>query len=139
MSLRGQNRLHFYAAIEYDLVQVDDPDRGPWKVRTRGYWYHVVSDAKTEVLLFHWHPDGKSTEQGPHLHIGSSQLTREAVISHKDHLPTGRVSLESVIRLVIANYGVVPLRSDWQERLAEVSDGSSSTGLGGSSTATGRQ
>jgi hypothetical protein len=81
--------------------------------------YHVVSDALTEVLLFHWHPNGKSTQQGPHLHVGSSQLTRSAVVSHKTHVPTGRVSLESVIELLISEFGVVPLRSDWQARLDE--------------------
>jgi hypothetical protein len=116
-ALRGQNRLHFSAAIEYELIKTDDPELGPWKVRTDGYWYHVVSDAKDEVLLFHWHPDRNSTEQAPHLHLGTSQLTREAVVTRRTHVPTGRVSLESVIRLLITDFGVVPLRSDWDQLL----------------------
>ena len=116
--LRGENRLHLSVAIQYEIVQSPDPDRGPWKVSTRKYMYHVVADDMTEVILFHWHPDGKSTEKGPHLHVGSSQLTPNAVVSSRAHVPTGRVSLESVIELLIQDFGVVPLRADWRETLA---------------------
>jgi hypothetical protein len=50
--------------------------------------------------------------------VGSSQLTPNAVFSSKAHVPTGRVSLESVIELLIQDFGVVPLRPDWQAALA---------------------
>lgn len=120
--LRGENRLHLSVAIQYEVVPSPDPDRGPWKVRTRKYMYHVVADDLTEVILFHWHPDGKSAEQGPHLHMGSSQLTPNAVVSSKAHVPTGRVSLESVLELLIQDFGVVPLRPDWQDTLASSRD-----------------
>ncbi len=122
VSLRGEKRLQAWFAIEYEIVQVDDPDRGPWKVKTRQYWYHVVAADLTEVILFHWHPDGRSTEQGPHLHVGSSQLTSNAVVSNKMHVPTGRVSLELVINLLIRDFNVVPLRADWQDVLARGND-----------------
>lgn len=117
--LRGENRLQASFAIEYELVPTPDPDRGPWKVSTRKYMYHVVRDDMTEVILFHWHPDGKSSQQLPHLHIGSSQLTPDAVVSHRTHVPSGRVSLESVVELLIREFKVVPLRSDWQDVLDE--------------------
>ena len=116
--LRGENRLHLSVTIHYEIVQTSDPQRGPWKVSTRKYMYHVVADDMTEVILFHWHPDGKSDEKEPHLHVGSSQLTPTAVVSRRTHLPTGRVSLESVLELLIQGFGVVPLRPDWQEILA---------------------
>lgn len=117
--LRGESRLQVSFAMEYEIVESPDPKRGPWKVRTRQYRYHVVAADMTEVLLFHWHPDGKSSQQGPHLHVGSSQLTPSAVVNRKAHVPTGRVALESVIELLITDLNVVPLRSDWHEVLGE--------------------
>lgn len=34
---------------------------------------------------------------------------------HKYHIPTGRVSLEDVLRLAIAEFGVQGQRADWRE------------------------
>jgi hypothetical protein len=81
--------------------------------------YHVVTDDMTEVILFHWHPDGKSTQQAPHLHVGSSQLTPASVVSRRTHVPTGRVALEAVLELLIRDFGVVPLRTDWEVSLTK--------------------
>ncbi len=39
-------------------------------------------------------------------------------MSHKAHHPTGRIALESVIRTCILEYGVIPLREDWEDTLA---------------------
>jgi hypothetical protein len=49
--------------------------------------------------------------QYPRLHV-------RAVLSYKAHYPTGRISLESVIRTCIAEYGVSAQRSDWEQTLA---------------------
>ncbi len=117
--LRGAPRLHLSVQMEYELIQTDDPQRGPWKVSTSRYRYHVLSDDMTEVILFHWLPGGKCSTEDPHLHVGHSQLTSGAVLTRKTHVPTGRVSLESVIRLLITEFGVIPLRTDWSELLAE--------------------
>lgn len=121
--LKGAPRLHLSVALEYELIETDDPDRGPWKVSTKRYRYHVVSDDKTEVILFHWLPEGNCSTEDPHLHVGHSQLTSGAVLTRKTHVPTGRVSLESVIRLLITEFGVIPLRADWSERLTECEAG----------------
>mgnify|MGYP001271409931 FL=1 len=37
----------------------------------------------------------------------------------KLHIPTGRVSIEAVIRMLITEFGVRPLREDWEKRLNE--------------------
>jgi hypothetical protein len=37
---------------------------------------------------------------------------------HKLHLPTGRVSLEAVVRFLIDDLDVVPRRADWRAILA---------------------
>lgn len=115
--LRGANRLHLSVAMEYEQVRTDDPARGPWKVSTRQYRYHVVHDAMDEIILFHWLPLGRCSTKAPHMHLGQSQLTRDAVMTRKQHLPTGRLSLETVIETLITEFNVVPVRRDWQEVL----------------------
>lgn len=120
--LRGAQRLHLSVQMEYEIIETDVPDRGPWKVSTKRYRYHVVSDDKTEVILFHWLPEGNCSTEDPHLHVGHSQLTPGAVMTRKTHVPTGRVSLESVIRLLITEFGVIPLRTDWDATLARCED-----------------
>jgi hypothetical protein len=118
--LQGSKRLHLSATLEYELVQTDDPDRGPWKVSTRKYMYHVVTDDHMEVILFHWHPG--SEVPYPHMHLGSSQLRANAVVGSADHIPTGRVSFESVLGYMIQHQGVVPRRGDYLAVLAENND-----------------
>jgi hypothetical protein len=45
-------------------------------------------------------------------------LAAGAVLSTKTHVPTGRISLEQVIRHVI-DLGAKPLHDDWEVRLDE--------------------
>lgn len=119
IQLPGELGLKFHASIEYELAETDDAERGPWKVRTRQYRYHVVTADQTEVLLYHWHPDSTPQRPYPHLHVGSTQLTANAVISGGDHIPTGRVALESVIRLLITEFAVAGRRDDWSKVLED--------------------
>jgi hypothetical protein len=55
--------------------------------------------------------------QRPHVHLGQTQLRDDAVLSYKAHHPTDRVSLESIVRACITEYGVQPLRPNWEEVL----------------------
>lgn len=117
--LRGPSRLHLSFAMEYEIVETDDKDRGPWKVSTRQYRYHVVNDARDEILLWHWLPLGLCTTEQPHMHIGQSQLTRDAVLSRKLHIVTGRLAIETVIQTLISELNVFPARENYQEILDE--------------------
>jgi hypothetical protein len=117
VSLQGPKRLHLSATIEYEIVEWPDRDRGPWKVSTRKYLHHVVTDDHTEVILFHWHPDGDVKE--PHIHVGSSQLGVNAVMGSNDHIPSGRVSFENVLHYLITHHGVVPHQTGWSKILAD--------------------
>jgi hypothetical protein len=45
------------------------------------------------------------------------------VLSYKAHHPTGRVSLESVLRTCITKYGDAPLRADWEKTLTALREG----------------
>ncbi len=92
------------------------PLNGPWKTTTRAYQYHVTKMDGSEIILFHWHP--ASTVTQPHLHLGRSTLDPDGVLSRTSHVPTGRISLEQVIGLLINDLDVVPRRTDCQEILA---------------------
>jgi hypothetical protein len=117
LPLHGATRLHMSAGMEYEIVQTEDPDRGPWKVTTKKYMYHVVTDDHTEVVLFHWHPDGKV--KYPHIHVGSAQLQPTAVVASADHMPTGRISFERVVHHLISQLGVVAQRTDHETIISE--------------------
>lgn len=106
------------AIMGYRIVSGDED---PWRVRTTGYHY-VIAAGDEEVLSYHWHPDGRSHIQGPHLHVGGAALTPGGVLTAKSHLPTETVSFESIIRLLIQDFGVEPRVEDWSERL-ELSEG----------------
>ena len=102
----------------YEVVQAEG-ERGPWKVSTLAYIY-ALDDAESghEVIAYHWHPDGRSSEARPHLHLGAGAgVTRSAL--GDAHLPTNRVALEDVVRLAITDLGVEPLRVDWRDVLWE--------------------
>ena len=83
---------------------------------TRAYAYELQTVSGESVLSYHWHPSPRVPE--PHTHLGRTQLAPDAVLSQKAHQPTGRVSLESVIRACITEYNVRPLRDDWDKTLA---------------------
>ncbi len=117
-ALDGQ-RFGLSGSISYNVVETSDPDRGPWKVQIKAYRYHVLTADGTESVLFHWHPDGQSNVDSPHLHVGNAELRPDAVISRKAHIPSGRVALEQVIQLLLREYQVVPRRDDADDLLRE--------------------
>lgn len=75
--LKGKPELLLKIGMLYEIVRTQErTERGVWRVSTRGY-----------------------KMQSPHAHLGHTQLAPDAVLSYKAHHPTGRISLESVIRL----------------------------------------
>lgn len=101
----------------YEIVRTQDrPERGAWRVSTRGYMYEMQTASGELVWSYHWHPTG--AVRNPHAHIGATQLAPDAVLLYKAHYPTGRISLESVIRICITEYKVSPMKSDWDDVLS---------------------
>jgi hypothetical protein len=84
---------------------------------TAGYYYQVGDDKGRELIAFHWHPGRRNQPEFPHLHIDGSP--GPVAVVKKNHIPTGRVSLESVVRFLIAELDVRPLRDDWDSVLDE--------------------
>lgn len=80
-------------------------------VHSVGYSYQIHRFDGEEVVAFHWHPGRTKQVQFPHLHL-ESRSDRPA-ISRGHHIPSGRVSIEAVVRFAIEELGVRPLRPDW--------------------------
>ncbi len=62
------------------------------------------------ILAFHWHQMGVSPVTTHHPHRGGTAV---GVDFSKAHIPTGRVTLQDVLRFAIVDLGVAPLRDDW--------------------------
>jgi hypothetical protein len=90
--------------LQYEAVRQDRT----WRVSSRAYDYRVDGQDGAELLSWHWHP--AATFKRPHLHV--------AALDRRKHLPTGRVSLEAVLRLLLVEFDVRPRRGDWEGVLA---------------------
>ncbi|MGH2852888.1 MAG: hypothetical protein ACRDLF_01685 [Solirubrobacteraceae bacterium] len=66
------------------------------------------------------HPHGKSPITRPRMHVAANVEVGDRWLG-KVHLPTGMVGLEQVVALAIVEFGVEPLRDDW-ERLTDEAD-----------------
>jgi hypothetical protein len=87
---------------QYRLVD-DGEGATRWHVSTVAYDYRLDRSTGGELVSWHWHPAG---EPDPHLHVSG------AILSRKAHLPSGRVSIESVLRLLLRDLGVSARRDD---------------------------
>lgn len=112
--LRTNNRQTFVFQAEqaYRIVKCDprrhDPRLGEFRVTTLMYAYELTIDGGLAWRM-HWHPDGRSAEWRPHYHLPG-----------KDHLPSGRHTLEDAVEWCIL-FGAVPEvpKDEWTRRLAE--------------------
>jgi hypothetical protein len=95
------------------IVRAAEGDRGPWTASTVEYVYEVGDERGEPIAAWHWHPGTRRPEdavQWSHLHAYGS---RETLTLHRLHLPTGRVSIEAVVRFLIEDFDVIPRRDDW--------------------------
>lgn len=112
----GKPRLLLRVGMHYEIVPNETAGQEPLRIRTRAYDYELQLASGEAVVSYHWHPDSRIT--APHLHVGRTQLAADAVLSHKAHQPTDRISLESVVRACITEFGAQPLKEDWERVLA---------------------
>ncbi len=116
--LPGETDLSLVVKQFYYVIRVEEPDRGPWRVSTAEYNYNLRDADNRVVLAFHWHPAERFKVRHPHLHLDQgARLGHEDL--HRTHIPTGRISIEEVIRFVITELRVEPLRGDWEKVLSE--------------------
>ena len=129
--LQGEVRLVLVARqlVGVGSVRANQPAvEVPYRAEVVGYFYQISTPDNRELLAFHWTPDATdpNTVTFAHLHIGPAIVGGQTTIRprdlHKAHIPTGVISLAAVIRLAIAEFGVAPLRSDWDRVLRRVED-----------------
>jgi hypothetical protein len=102
----------------YRLIETADRRTEPWKVTTVAYSYTLSESDGPEIFAYHWHPTTPNSVHYPHLHLEhGAQLGRQEF--HSAHLPTGRVSLEDFVQLIIESFGVSPVRNNWEALLEE--------------------
>ncbi len=92
--------VQFALGHQFRLVQ---DGRKSWHVSTTAYRYHLLDESGGELIGWHWHPDslGDLRLRGhPHLHVPAGSIDRRV------HVPTGRVSIESVLRLLLIDLGI---------------------------------
>jgi hypothetical protein len=114
--LAGEQRLALASLFVYRVEEAEG-ERGPWKVGTAAYYHSLEDEDGREIVAYQWHP-GQGSIDFPHLHIGT-RIPAILGAAHKHPFPTGRVSLEDVLRLAIREFGVEPARDDWEEVLDE--------------------
>jgi hypothetical protein len=116
-ALLGEVRLQ--AGMHYE-IQDRGASRGHerFKVSTRGYMYAIeLASDGSEVMAFHWHPNGTSPIRVPHYHFGEEAIAPSGVFLARAHIPSPRVSFEQVIRTLVEDVRVPALREDWDECL----------------------
>jgi hypothetical protein len=101
---------HFYRIGESGLRRESS------QVATVGYAYQVLDRERQEIFSYHWHRVGPSFVQSPHVHL---QVETPTIDLHRAHFPTGLITLAAVLRFLISDLGVEPLRADWVAVLAD--------------------
>lgn len=114
--LGRDRRLALWLRHRYVLEPTSTQPIG-WTTVTVGYLYRLQKLDGQGVLSYHWHPVGHSLVSFPHLHVEGRTTPIELT---KAHLPTGRVTLVAILRLLISDLEVRPLRPDWREVLDQV-------------------
>lgn len=104
--LAGQRKLRLNIKLNYEIIR-HPTQQGSYKIKTTSYNYSVRDKNDKELLRYDWHPDVDPAVKYPHLHIEDSALK-------KLHLPTSRITVEQVLRLLITQFNVKPRRRDWQ-------------------------
>lgn len=73
MQLRGPERIHLRVRLRIQITQAEPP-RGLWDAETAAYEYRLSDQDDREILAYHWHPEGQSHVETPHLHLGPDRL-----------------------------------------------------------------
>lgn len=124
----GRGDLLFRFVHFYTVVHAPDARRGPFSISTSFYQYRVLDWAENEIVVYEWVPAGISPVRTPHMHVPMTrshilkQRTGSPIAYQKTHLgkvhfPTGGIVIEDVAELLIREFGVDPLRDDWQDTL----------------------
>ena len=105
-------KLSLFFSQNYSINQ-SSTGKQEWRVKTEGYIYRLDDETGSEILSYHWHPLN-DLSQLPHLHLKKgSAIGRDEL--KRSHIPTGRVSIESVAEFLVKEFKVMPRYPDWNE------------------------
>lgn len=108
--LNGSANVGLEASMRYEVIRAEG-QRGPFKVSTRGWIYHLTGARGKRLVGYHWHPISDSHATHPHMHMFEQ--------GDKRHYPTGRILFEDVLQLAI-EYGAEPRdQARWDDLAAE--------------------
>lgn len=102
---------------QYRIVH-SQGERGPLKVQTVAYMYTLEDADGREIFGYHWHPESRSPFSFPHLHFEAGAMVGRAELQSA-HFPTGRISVEEFLRLVIETFDVKTRRRNWRAVLQQ--------------------
>lgn len=105
-----------------DVTQeLTKPSPNEDKISTLAYIYSILDSEKQPLIGFHYHPDDNDESiTYPHIHAYATEDARFKRLNlHRRHIPSGRVPLEDVVRWLIAELRVNPLRDSWDTDLIE--------------------
>lgn len=108
--------------IFLDITQeLTYPDKDDDKVSTVAYIYSISDEERQPLIGFHYHPElTDEPVMYPHIHAYAPEDGRFKHFNlHRRHIPSGRVPREDVIRWLITELEVVPIRENWEEILVE--------------------
>lgn len=135
LTAQGGGSAHLWIDVRHTFSIIAPSDERGWTTTTRKYEYSILTNPQEELLVYHWHPKDIIAVEGsirrivpyPHVHISGPVNVRTArgdarpVRLDKVHLPTGRTSLESIVRMLLWEkvWNVKPIRNDWERVLAQ--------------------
>lgn len=92
--------------------------------RNRAYEYRLLDRRERELLVYHWQPGPRfAGPDHPHLHVSASLRAVTSAVDERQidldklHLATGQATLAAIVRSLITDFGVEPLRPDWARTL----------------------
>ena len=125
VSLRSSPGVVFSAGQKFRIIDDNPVERGQYRATTIQYWYQFATMDGSKLFTWHWTPETRDPGQRrfPHLHIGSGLVDPNGpflpdTLSGR-HIPTGRVSIEAIVRFAIEELGAEPVRQDWDGVLTE--------------------
>ena len=103
-------------AFRATIQLVVEPERNDWVARAHAYKFAAEGESGDELFSYHWHP--WTSVDFPHLHLEGGALGSGAAREILDaHFPTAEVPFAAFIALLIRDFGVAPIRSDWKQVL----------------------
>lgn len=132
MAQDATGRARFGLSVLHAYRIIRETERGWRKVHTAAHQYALDDVDGREIFAYDWHPHIEDVPY-PHLHVSHGAVRRDITAGvrlpvsqnvlqaklGRAHLPTRRIALEDVLRLLIEQFGVQPARADWDDALRE--------------------